>query len=66
MLFRSPRLATPNLSELLGSGGPSTVPTTTINLTLPTGQTYTVRADTDTAQTLQRDIRLQALKSGKR
>lgn len=56
----------PNLSALAGNGGLPNAPTTTINLTLPTGQTYTVRADTDTAQALQRDIRLQALKSGKR
>lgn len=58
--------ARPNLSALASSAGLPAAPTTTINLTLPTGQTYTVRADTDTAQALQRDIRLQALKSGKR
>ena len=56
----------PNLAEVAGSGGLPNAPTTTINLTLPTGQTYSVRADTDTAAALQRDVRLAALKQGKR
>lgn len=56
--------ARPNLTA--GLAALPAAPTTTINLTLPTGQTYTVRADTDTAKTLQRDIRMQALKAGTR
>lgn len=58
--------ARPNLLAIAGNPTLPAAPTTTINLTLPGGQTYTVRADDDTAKTLQRDIRLLAIKSGKR
>lgn len=58
--------ARPNLAAIAGNPSLPAAPTTTINLTLPGGQTYTVRADTDTSKALQRDIRLQAIKSGKR
>lgn len=58
--------ARPNLLAMAGNPTLPAAPTTTINLTLPGGQTYTVRADDDTAKTLQRDIRLLAIKSGKR
>ena len=56
--------ARPNLTA--GLAALPNAPTTTINLTLPTGQTYSVRADTDTAAALQRDVRLAPLKQGKR
>ena len=58
--------APPRLAPPAALAGADRAPGQTIHLTLPGGQTHTVHATTDTAAALQRDIRMQALKSGTR